>query len=141
MNGIRVMTIDDYDQLIALWERIEGLAISEADSRANIDMYLKRNAGLSLVYIAEGVLAGTILCGHDGRRGYLHHMAVLPQYRNQRIGQQMVELCMRSLEEEGIDKCHIFVLDDNETGQQFWSRTGWEKRSGFSVFSRDTHLV
>ncbi|RAP73387.1 GNAT family N-acetyltransferase [Paenibacillus montanisoli] len=135
---IREMTIQDYDQMVELWSAIEGLAISGADSKSNIDFYLKRNKGFSFVYEADGRIAGTILCGHDGRRGFIYHVAVKPEFRNQNIGQQMADLCLGKLKEAGIEKCHIFVLDDNEGGNRFWSRTGWEKRSGFSVYSRDT---
>ncbi|MBP1975145.1 GNAT family N-acetyltransferase [Cohnella thailandensis] len=135
---IREMTVNDYDQMIELWSRIEGLAISNADSKSNIEKYLNRNKGLSCVYEEEGRIAGTILCGHDGRRGFIYHVAVDPEFRQRKIGQRMVDLCLGKLKEEGIDKCHIFVLDDNEVGNRFWSRTGWDRRSGFSVYSRDT---
>ncbi|MFK7694927.1 GNAT family N-acetyltransferase [Paenibacillus sp. HJGM_3] len=135
---IREMTIHDYEQMIPLWNQIEGLALSDADSKSNIETYLNRNPGLSYVYEVEGSIVGTILCGHDGRRGFIYHVAVNPQFRNQRIAQRMVDVCMSKLKEEGIDKCHIFVLDDNEGGNRFWTRTGWEKRSGFSVYSKDT---
>ncbi|RIE01660.1 GNAT family N-acetyltransferase [Cohnella faecalis] len=131
------MTIHDYDQMIELWSSIDGLALSEADSRQNIEMYLNRNSRLSYVYEAEGDIVGTILSGHDGRRGYIYHVAVKQEFRKQGIAQRLVDLSMGRLKEEGIDKCHIFVLDDNEAGQQFWSRTGWDKRSGFSVYSKD----
>ncbi len=135
---IREMTIHDYDEMIELWRNMEGLAISNADTRANIEFYLTRNEGLSFVYEAEGRIAATILCGHDGRRGFIYHVAVDPAFRKQNIGQRLVELSLSKLREAGIDKCHIFVLDDNEGGGRFWSRTGWEKRSGFAVYSRDT---
>lgn len=134
---IREMTIQDYERMIGLWSEIDGLALSEADSRANIEMYLTRNKGLSYVYEVEGEVVGTILCGHDGRRGYIYHVAVSPKFRNRRIGVQLVELSLDKLKEEGIDKCHIFVLDDNEVGSQFWSKIGWAKRSGFAVYSKD----
>lgn len=138
MSGLREMYIQDYDQMVELWHSIEGLSISNADSRTNIEKYLARNKGLSFVYEIEGRIVGTILCGHDGRRGFIYHTAVSPQYRKQSIGQQMVDRCMQQLKVEGIDKCHIFVIDNNEVGNQFWTRNGWDKRSGFSVYSKDT---
>ncbi|QHW35396.1 GNAT family N-acetyltransferase [Paenibacillus rhizovicinus] len=131
------MTINDYDQMLALWNAIEGLALSAADSKPNIAMYLERNPGLSYVFEADGLIVGTVLCGHDGRRGFIYHAAVNPAYRNQRIAQQLISKSLQGLREAGIDKCHLFVLDDNEIGQAFWSRRGWEKRSGFAVYSTD----
>jgi len=138
---IREMALADYEQMIELWNRIDGLAISEADSKDNIALFLSRNKGLSLVYEAEGKVVGTVMCGHDGRRGFIYHVAVDPSYRQQGIAQRMVEKGLAGLQQEGIAKCHIFVLDDNEAGNRFWSSTGWEKRSGFSVYTSDTERM
>lgn len=129
------MNILDYEQMIALWKSIEGLALSEADSKENITAYLHRNQGLSYVCEYNDRIVGTILCGHDGRRGLIYHLAVDPSCRHQRIGQRLVEASIGALSQEGIDKCHIFVIDDNDAGNSFWTSLGWEKRSGFSVYS------
>lgn len=133
----RKMEIADYDRLIALWRRIEGLALSEADEREEIAAYLRRNEGMSFVCETEGELAGTILCGHDGRRGYVYHAAVDPAYRGRGIARQLASLSLDKLREAGIGKCHLFVLEDNDAGAGFWAATGWQRRSGFYVYSRD----
>ncbi|MBW7475465.1 GNAT family N-acetyltransferase [Paenibacillus oenotherae] len=132
------MIIEDYEGVFALWNEIEGLVLSSADSRANIAMYLDRNKGMSYVYEVDGIIAGTCLCGHDGRRGFIHHVAVKPDFRGRSIGKRLVSTSLERLRDAGIDKCHLFVLDDNIDGGKFWSGIGWEKRSGFAVYSRDT---
>ncbi|MDF2721491.1 MAG: family acetyltransferase [Paenibacillus sp.] len=137
MSIIRDMTIDDYDQMIDLWNGIEGLVLSEADSRDNIEMYLTRNTGFSYVCEQAQRIVGTILCGHDGRRGYIYHVAVNPIYRKQQIGNRLVQASMQQLSKAGIEKCHLFVLENNPTGNRFWASIGWEKRSGFYVYSKD----
>lgn len=139
MGTLREMTMSDYDQVIEMWKSVEGLAISQADSRENIGRYLERNPGMSYIFEEGGVIAGTILCGHDGRRGFIHHLAVHPGYRKLKIGRQLVEAGLDKLHGEGIDKCHIFVIDDNEAGHRFWTAEGWEKRSGFGVYSKNIH--
>ncbi|CAI6086817.1 GNAT family N-acetyltransferase [Cohnella sp. JJ-181] len=133
----RKMEIADYDRMIALWRRIDGLALSEADEREAIAVYLRRNEGLSFVCEADGALAGTILCGHDGRRGFIYHAAVDADYRGRGIARQLAELSLAKLRDAGIDKCHLFVLEDNGAGDRFWTATGWRRRSGFFVYSRD----
>ncbi|MWC27683.1 GNAT family N-acetyltransferase [Paenibacillus sp. MMS18-CY102] len=138
MGTIREMTIHDYEPMIQLWSSIEGLALSNADSKENIQRYLERNQGLSYVWEQDKQIVGTILCGHDGRRGFIYHVAVNPDYRNQKIGHQLVQTSLNQLRREGIDKCHIFVIEDNAIGNGFWSASGWEKRSGFYVYSKNT---
>jgi ribosomal protein S18 acetylase RimI-like enzyme len=127
---LREMEVDDYEDAFALWQVTEGIGLSEADSREAIARYLARNPGLSFVARAEdGTLAGAVLCGHDGRRGYLHHLAVRTGCRGQGLGRVLVDHCLAALQAEGIDKCHLFVKRNNPSGLEFWKKIGWSERS------------
>ena len=132
---IRPMTIDDYDEIFAMWQITSKRALSSADSREQIERYLKRNEGLSLVAVADGKIVGTVLAGHDGRRGFIHHMAVLPEYRRRRIGHALAEKAIANITSQGIEKTHIFCYQNNETGQKFWSDFGFEKRDDIFIYS------
>lgn len=134
--SIRPMTIEDYEQAFSLWEHMEGLAVSEADSREQIERYLNHNPGCSFVCDIGNGIAGTVLAGHDGRRGFLYHLAVDSAWRGRGIGEHLVEHALQALRQEGIEKCHIFVISGNEQGERFWLSHGWEKRDSFHVFSR-----
>jgi ribosomal protein S18 acetylase RimI-like enzyme len=133
----REMTIEDYEASYRLWLGTDGMALSEADSEQAIAGYLKRNPGFSFVCEMDGRLVGTILCGHDGRRGYVYHTAVHPELRGRGIGRELVSRSLAKLREAGITKCHLFVLEDNEIGARFWRGAGWQKRSGFFVYSAE----
>ena len=68
--NIRVMTIEDFDQVHALWMSIKGFGIrSVDDSKEGVERFLKRNPTTSVVAEEDGKIVGAILCGHDGRRG------------------------------------------------------------------------
>ncbi|MDE7390276.1 MAG: GNAT family N-acetyltransferase, partial [Lachnospiraceae bacterium] len=113
---IRPMTIADYDEVFAMWQITTKRALSEADSRENIDFYLKRNEGMSQVALADGRIVGTVLCGHDGRRGFIHHMAVREEYRRHNIASLMAKKALSALAESGIEKTHIFCYTNNNLG-------------------------
>ena len=83
------------------------------------------------------IIVGTILAGHDGRRGYIHHTCVLPEYRGQGIGELLVKSSLIALKAEGIEKCHLFVFKDNELGRGFWSKLDWKKRDDLLIYSKD----
>jgi predicted N-acetyltransferase YhbS len=83
----REMTIDDYEQAYQLWQACPGGGLSSADSREAITAYLTRNPGMSFVAHDAEKLVGTVMAGHDGRRGYLYHLAVAPSHRQQGIGE------------------------------------------------------
>ncbi|MBP2642667.1 MAG: GCN5-related N-acetyltransferase [Firmicutes bacterium] len=132
---IREMKISDYTQVMGLWSESEGVGLSEADSLENIALFLKRNNGLSFVAEQAGKIVGAILCGQDGRRGYLYHLSVNKEYRRQKIASKLVGFCLAKLEEHGIQKCHIFVFPDNQEGISFWDNYGFKRREDLFIFS------
>jgi ribosomal protein S18 acetylase RimI-like enzyme len=134
---LREFTIEDYDAAYALWEATEGIGLSEADKRENIAFFLKRNPGLSMVAVENGTIVGALLCGSDGRRGFLHHLAVKKSHRRTGIGRELVTRCLSGLAGIGMRKCHIFVMQDNGEGKEFWQRIGWEERTTLLVMSHD----
>lgn len=134
----RAFTMEDYEKAYDLWLHTAGMGLTDADSRDKLGLFLRRNEGLSLVCADGDELAGTVLCGHDGRRGFLYHLAVRETYRGKGIGGGLVKRCLAALKDQGIEKCHIFVLADNELGINFWQGSGWLKRDDFYVFSHNT---
>lgn len=123
------MSISDYDGVANLWESVEGVGLHDfEDSREGIALYLDRNPGMSFVARENGAIVAAVLCGHDGRRGSINHLAVSPEYRRQGIGKALADRCLYELRSAGIRKCNILVLQENASGRGFWSRLGWNVR-------------
>ena len=136
---IRAMDADDYPAVAELWRRTEGIGLNESDTKDAVAVYLRRNPGMSAVCQSEeGVILGAVLCGHDGRRGYLHHLAVEPAHRGQGIARRLLEWCFERLHEAAVPKCNIFLFSDNESGASFWTRNGWSSRPDLLVFQKAT---
>jgi ribosomal protein S18 acetylase RimI-like enzyme len=129
------MTIFDYDEVVALWQASDG--IGEAETREEIDVFLARNPGFSYIARKDSELAGAILCGHDGRRGYLYHLAVDTRFRNQGIGRALVEQCLARLAKVNIPRCSVHLYVDNDSGESFWKQIGWRKRVDLKVMAID----
>ncbi len=125
---LREMTLADYDEVYTLWAASEGIGLSSADSREAIGAFLQRNPGLAFVAVDGDVIAGAVICGTDGRRGYLHHLAVRSSHKRQGIGRRLAQACLDGLREQGIEKCHIFVYRDNHSARRFWESIGWVER-------------
>lgn len=134
---ISEFSIAHYDDVYTLWEQSDGVELSGADARKNIAAYLQRNPGMSFVAIRNGAVVGSILCGHDGRRGYIHHLAVNADCRRQGIGGRLAARCLESLASQGIQKCHLFIVHKNSRGKGFWESIGWEIRKDIGVISRN----
>lgn len=129
------LTTEHLPAVLALWQASEGLTLRDADSPEALARYLARNVGLSVAAFAGGELVAAALCGHDGRRGYLHHVSVHSAYRRRGIGRRLVQHCLDRLAAEAIDKCHLFVRADNEAARAFWRRLGWRSRADVEMFS------
>ena len=132
---IRVMTIDDYDGVYALWKKIKGFGIrSIDDSREGVERFLKRNPTTSVVAVEDGKVVGSILCGHDGRRGCLYHVCVDEAYRRHGIGKDMVVYAMKALQDEKINKVSLIAFTQNDIGNAFWKEIGWTKREDLNYY-------
>ncbi len=129
--------IRDYQNVISLWKSCKGIGLSSADSKDSMEAYLRRNPGMSFVAKYQQEIVGAVLCGHDGRRGYLHHLAVHPTHRNQGIGRTLVQRCVTALQRIGIQKCHLFIFNKNIEGIRFWEKIGWSVRQDLSVVSKE----
>nr|MBR4281129.1 GNAT family N-acetyltransferase [Clostridia bacterium] len=123
------MTTRDYDQLRALWLSTPGMGLNDLDdSREGITKYIARNPNTSFVAEDDGIITGAIMCGHDGRRGYIHHTCVRADRQGQGIGRVLVEAALDALKSEGIHKVALVVFDRNEKGNAFWEKLGFTTR-------------
>lgn len=129
------MTIEDYQGVHDLWMTIKGFAIrSIDDSREGVERFLKRNPATSVVAEENGEIVGSILCGHDGRRGCLYHVCVRENCRMRGIGKSMVVRCMEELEKEKISKVSLIAFTENDIGNAFWKEIGWTKREDLNYY-------
>jgi len=118
-----------------VWREVDGVCLREADSKEGVNKYLLRNPGLSFVAEIAGEIIGTIMSGHDGKRGYIQHLAVIKKHRNGGVAIELLNQCVASLKLEGIIKSHLHVLSGNYVAKEFWENRGWFKRSDIEVFS------
>ena len=126
----REFSIDDYSAALQLWRRVEGLEIAEGDDRESVAQFLVRNPGLSRVAVDASAVIGVVLCGHDGRRGHIYHLAVDRVYRGCGLGKRLVDECLERLRTAGVVRAIILVADNNFGGAEFWKRAGWEDIPG-----------
>ena len=126
----------DIASVVELWSAAEGIELDASDSPEVLASFLQRNPGLSTVAFVGGSLAGAALCGHDGRRGLLHHLAVAEFARRQGVARAVVDRCLGQLRLAGILKCHALVFRDNRFGELFWTPAGWDLREKVSLYSR-----
>lgn len=137
---IRKMTVADWQESYILWKNCDGVGIREKDdSQSGFERFLKRNPNTCFAAVdSGGTVCATVLASNDGRRGYIYHLAVAPEYRNKGLGSALVERALHSLKECGIEKAALVVYKDNKSGNAFWERHGFQIRS--DLLYRDMDL-
>ena len=132
---IRVMKIEDYDKVYALWKTIKGFGMrSIDDSEEGVARFLRRNPTTSMVAEEQGEIIGSILCGHDGRRGCFYHVCVREDFRKRGIGKRMAVAAMEALQAEQISKVNLIAFRSNEVGNCFWKSVGWTFREDLNYY-------
>lgn len=124
--SLRPMTEADLDQARLLWEAAEGVELAEGDSVEELRAYLRRNYESSQVAVFDGVIIGALLAGHDGRRGFLYHLAVDKQHQGKGLGRALVQRALDALRQQSVRRVLILVARDNASGRAFWKRCGWD---------------
>lgn len=137
MFTIRPLTPQDLPAALELWRRAEGVEIAEGDTPEALARYLSRNPGVSHAALVGDSLVGAVLAGHDGRRGFLYHLAVEPRFQNLGVGRTLVERALARLEAQGLCRALILVATNNDSGADFWSRRGWEDMDFARPMGRD----
>lgn len=128
--NFRVFQSKDYAEVVRLWRRAAGVEVAEGDDRASIVAYLRRNQRLSRVAVRQGRIVGAVLCGHDGRRGLIYHLAVARACQGQGVGRRLVEAGLTGLRAAGIQRVILLVAKANRPGRAFWRSLGFEEISG-----------
>ena len=138
--SLRPMALSDWPALEALWTRTPGIGLRYPDDTAEgLARYLLRNPTSSFVADMGGEIVGSVLAGHDGRRGYLYHVAVSPDNRRRGIGRALVMSALDALRAEGIQKAGLVVFQQNEQANPFWEALGWTHRN--DLMYRDHSLA
>ena len=135
---IRNMIPNDYDSMMTLWTSSPDIGVNPDDNREYIEKFLVRNPCTSFVAVEDDNIVGTVMAGHDGYRGYIHHTCVSEKFRGNGIGSLLVKAAVDALKTEGINKVFLVVFKTNENGNAFWEKQGFKIRE--DLYYRDLRL-
>lgn len=135
---IRQFTMDDYEAVYALWKSlVPAISLRPSDRREEIEKKLARDPALFLVAEEDGRVVGVIMGGWDGRRGWLHHLAVAPDYQDRGIGTALLAQVEERLRAKGCLKVNLLVHRDNEGARRLYKRLGYEEMAPFVAMGKE----
>ena len=129
------MKKDDYSFLVDLWSGFSGTTMTGADSREGFERFLEKNGGYCFITLENERIIGSVMAGHDSRRGYIYHLAVDESLQGKGTGAALMSAAESALRNAGIEKAHLFIYSDN-TAIRFYEKTGWHTRHDIEVMSK-----
>lgn len=133
--GIYDAQIKDISAMLEFWRSTDGIGVGVGDDDASLQLFLKRNPTTCLVMKDSGRLIGTVLGGFDGRRGFIYHLAIQPDYRRQGLGKKLLDQALNELAKAGAQRTHLFVWKENQAAIDFYRSLGWLDRNDIEVFT------
>ncbi|MEO9592362.1 GNAT family acetyltransferase [Rhodopirellula bahusiensis] len=122
---IRKFVAEDRVAVIDLWLAVFPRSTGHNDPGASIDRKLAASDDLFFVAIEEGNVAGTVMAGYDGHRGWLYSVAVSPVYRRRGVGSRLVQHAESELTRRGCPKVNLQVIADNSEVVAFYRSLGF----------------
>jgi ribosomal protein S18 acetylase RimI-like enzyme len=131
---IEKFTINFYDKVIELWRKA-GINVGSSDTKEELGRMLQRNPHLFLIGKIDKKIISVVMGGFDGRRGYIHHLAVDPDYQRKGYGKQMIDELMKKFRDLQVHKVHLFIEKYNKSVIEFYSHLGWDIRDDLIMMS------
>jgi len=131
---IQTFSMVFYDEVIQLW-RNAGLGVSSSDSKGEVEKMLNRNPDLFLIGTLKDKVVAVVMGTFDGRRGYVHHLAIDPTYQRQGYGTKIMTKLNETFRQKGIHKIHLFIEKRNKKVIDFYRNLGWEIREDLTMMS------
>ncbi len=138
---IRDFRLEDYEDVMALWRAVKlPLKPLGRDRRERVAQQLGQPTVIFLVAeTREGRLAGTVLATHDGRKGWVNRLAVVPDLQRRGIGRLLVREAETRLEGLGFDIIAALIEDDNLVSMAAFERLGYVKHPEIIYFAKRKH--
>ena len=131
---IEDFNIEMYEEVFDIWKKT-GLTLGSSDTYEQVDRIASLNSGLFLVGIKNNEIRAVVMGAFDGRRGYVHHLAVKPEYQRKGYGRKMMEELHKRFLMKDIKKVHLFIEVDNEGVIEFYKKIGWHVRDDLEMMS------
>jgi ribosomal protein S18 acetylase RimI-like enzyme len=137
---LREFKMSDWEDAWEIWEKELKDSNDNSWDKKNVESFINRNPGLSSVAIVDGKLAGTVMCGYDGRRGYIYHLAVSNTKKRNGIGTALMGVAISKLKEAGAGKVHLMILAENECAKIFYDKLGFKRRNDITLMSSNNNI-
>jgi ribosomal protein S18 acetylase RimI-like enzyme len=135
---IRPFEMRDYEDVLALWQEAgPGIQVRPSDSREEIARRCLRDRELFLVAERDGQVIGVVMGGWDGRRGWIHHLAVALPERGRGVARSLMNALERGFREIGCLKINLLVREGNVAARDLYRALGYSDSAGLVPMGKE----
>lgn len=131
---IEKFTMEFYETVVNLWKKA-GINVGSTDTRKELERMLQRNPNLFLIGKVDNSVIDVVMGGFDGRRGYVHHLAIDPDYQRRGYGKMLMNDLIEKFRKMSVHKIHLFIEKYNKDVVEFYQNLGWEMRDDLIMMS------
>lgn len=135
--AVQELDISSYDDIISVWKQC-GLPLKPMgrDSRESIDEQIRSGRCRFIGANLDDKLVGIVLATHDGRKGWINRLAVLPYHRTKGIARMLVSSAEKWLKDQGIGIFACLIEGYNSTSFEVFERLGYMEFEGVKYFTK-----
>ncbi len=131
---IEQFTIEMYPEVYEIWKKT-GLSLGKSDTKEEVQRAVNHSQDLFIVGKKDEKIVAVVMGAFDGRRGYVHHLAIDPEYQRLGLGNEIMQELHKRFTEKKIVKVHLFIEVDNEGVIEFYKKAGWHTREDLVMMS------
>jgi ribosomal protein S18 acetylase RimI-like enzyme len=130
---IRIYDKSHESDVISLWKQVLAYREPRNDPATVIRQKMAVQPELFFVAVIDQKVAGTVMGGFDGHRGWIYTLAVDPAHRGQKVGTALIHHVEKALAELGCPKINLQVLESNAGAVEFYRKLGYRVEERISM--------
>ncbi len=131
---VKKFSMKFYEEVIQIWRKA-GISIGSTDTKEELQRMIHWNPNLFLIGKIDNKVIGVVMGGFDGRRGYVHHLAIDPDFQKKGYGKILMDFLVKEFLKMKVHKLHLFIEKYNKDVVDFYGNLGWEIRDDLIMMS------
>jgi N-acetylglutamate synthase len=137
---IRAMTTADYDAVCEVW-KASGIHY-QVTGRESLENFTRQmESGLQTIFGAvdseSNRLIGVVVVTHDGRKGWINRLGVVPEHQRRGIGSRLIQVAEDHIHALGLEISAALVENGNDASLSMFKRAGYQVHDIHYVTKRD----
>jgi len=131
---IRLMKKTDFDGLYVMWKKSKLKLDSYQNEKKEFNDMLTVNPESCFVALNKNQIIGSVFGTNNGRRSFIYHLAVHPDWQRKGIGKKLLQKAEYFLKKTGVSRVRLMVNLDNLRVVPFYEKCGYDAYDTYCIF-------